>query len=374
MKLTIWVCLLMVSMTAKVYGFHSDYENLDYNDEYGYNDNIDQQEHDIIQNALQDVASGGVDAIARYLGFLCPKGHRCLPVLECLPCDYGTFKSNAGSDLCEQCPPGCTTLRKGAVSWKECVPKCPPGYEESECGKTCSKCRPGYYKSTWKNKLCSKCPRRANVDRNMVGMTKRRECFADEDTMPEPIEETTAAPVIETQAPVPEGCDVLGACDAVQYAITRLVAAPINECRQFCQCTHDEGYTLENPKYKWVLHDCPSLTLFDSAIRICNHEDLVQCHTSTEASTMPTNPTSSSQGNSCYDVETCDVTTYQPENLMTAPYTNCTQFCQCAYDTNSAGESWNYHWVQQDCPLGTKFNVNTQGCDHADSFECPEYA
>ncbi|XP_053373074.1 uncharacterized protein LOC123530694 [Mercenaria mercenaria] len=137
-----------------------------------------------VQTAVKDRdVEDGTDAISRFLGFKCPKGYRCLPVLECLPCDYGTYKSNEGSDLCKNCPSGCTTLRKGAESWKECVPKCPPGYEESECGKTCTKCRAGYYKSNWKNKMCNKCPMNSIWNRNMVGMKKKSQCY--QSTQPE---------------------------------------------------------------------------------------------------------------------------------------------------------------------------------------------
>ncbi|XP_060560448.1 uncharacterized protein LOC132720338 [Ruditapes philippinarum] len=130
-----------------------------------------------IDKTVSSDVDDGTNAIFKFLGFKCPKGHRCLPVLECLPCDYGTYKSNEGSDLCENCPNGCTTLRKGAESWKECVPKCPPGYEESKCGKTCTKCRAGYYKSNWKNKLCRKCPTNSNWNSNRIGMKKKSQCY-----------------------------------------------------------------------------------------------------------------------------------------------------------------------------------------------------
>ncbi|XP_052252197.1 collagen alpha-1(XII) chain-like isoform X2 [Dreissena polymorpha] len=128
------------------------------------------------QMVLPQNTAESTNTIASFVGFTCPKGHRCLPVIECLPCDYGYYKDTEGSELCSQCPAGCTTLRKGAETWRECVPKCPPGYEESECSKTCTKCRPGFYKPSWENVPCTRCPDDVMFYEDDVGMTSVEEC------------------------------------------------------------------------------------------------------------------------------------------------------------------------------------------------------
>ena len=119
-----------------------------------------------------------------------------------------------------------------------------------------------------------------------------------------------------------------------------------NSCTQYVQCV----YTSTVYAYK-VAFTCPSGTLFDSNLRVCNWANQVTC--SSSPIPAPTaSPTQSPAGFTC-----------ARDGMFSI--NSCTQYAQCVY-TNTVYA----YKVVYTCPRGTLFDNTLLVCNWASNVAC----
>lgn len=76
---------------------------------------------------------------------------------------------------------------------------------------------------------------------------------------------------------------VLDKCTAFEYYYKRYKPMTGTNCASFCQCAPLSLASNGKVTYYWAPHTCPTGTLFDVSIKVCNHANKVACGSGTEA-------------------------------------------------------------------------------------------
>ncbi|KAH3831927.1 uncharacterized protein LOC127879187 isoform X6 [Dreissena polymorpha] len=72
----------------------------------------------------------------------------------------------------------------------------------------------------------------------------------------------------------------------------------------------------------------------------------------------------------CRERATCSKHEHDQIRLRLMHGTNCTSFCHCATLATHDDATVTYHWVRQNCSLGTQFDSSKGVCNHVGHFVC----
>ncbi|KAF8374256.1 clec-78, partial [Pristionchus pacificus] len=108
----------------------------------------------------------------------CPVGHfldlsDSSTTQQCKPCGFAFYQPVSGSFECLSCPSGQTTLTTTAASVDECRDECQDGFELSSAG-GCSACPHGWYRGRGAQARCVQCPSGTTTSSDKA--TRREDC------------------------------------------------------------------------------------------------------------------------------------------------------------------------------------------------------